>query len=196
MADLKETIKEMEDLCKNIKQNKDNEDLAAISLSDYKNYFLKVHLGTATEEDKHDLQDWISFVGGPYNRAIVYNDENGEPIATVPPIYPEKPLNLVAENISYKEAEERKENINTQYGMLRASEVGKLPVQIKNNQDEFFGALNKMVNTDAMSNLKKEWIDFYIKIGIIVENKNNNANKPVDPGSGIVTFITDNVNEY
>lgn len=196
MADLTTQIKEMEDLCNNIKKNYTEEDLPAISLSAYKNNFLKVHLGNTDENDEHDLQEWISFVGGPYNKAIVYDDRTGEPIATVPPIYPEKPLNLVAEKISYKEAEERKENINTQYGMLRASEVGKLPIQIKNNQDEFFGALQQMVNSDAMDNLKKEWIDFYIKIGVIVEKKP--VDTPSDPGNGMnnFNFITNDQNEY
>ena len=195
MSNTIETIKEMESLCDVIKKNYIETDLAAISLSDYKNNFLKVHLGTSTDEDKHDLQDWINFVGSPYNKAIVYDDKTGEPIATVPPIYPEKPLNLVAENLSYKEAEERKENINTQYGMLRASEVGKLPVQINNNQNEFFGALSKMVNNKAMNELKKEWIDFYIKIGIIVENKPTNKVEN-NVNSTNFNFIQEEANEY
>lgn len=139
-----------------------------ISKQDYVDNFLLIHLGLQEKDAKYTLQDWINFAGD--RSEVLVLDENGQHIATVPGIYPENAVTLVAEEIDVEDiSEARKHTISGIVSGITQSRANN-PAQADADFNMLGEVLASKVSDKVMQEHEAKWEKFFNDIGLNEEN--------------------------
>lgn len=139
-----------------------------ISKKDYVDNFLLIHLGLQEKDAKYTLQDWINFAGD--RSEVLVLDENGQHIATVPGIYPENAVTLVAEEIDVDDiSEARKHTISGIVSGIVQSRPNN-PEQADHDFNMLGEVLASKVSGKVMQEHEAKWAKFFQDIGLTEEN--------------------------
>lgn len=139
-----------------------------ISKQDYIDNFLLIHLGLQEKDARYTLQDWINFAGD--RSEVLVLDENGQHIATVPGIYPENAVTLVAEEITPEDiTEARKHTISGIVSGITQSRVNN-PAQADADFNMLGEVLASKVSDEVIKAHEAKWEKFFNDIGLNEEN--------------------------
>ena len=139
-----------------------------ISKQDYIDNFLLIHLGLQEKDAKYTLQDWINFAGD--RSEVLVLDDNGQHIATVPGIYPENAMTLVAEEIDVDDiSEARKHTISGIVSGITQSRANN-PAQADADFNMLGEVLASKVSDKVIKDHEAKWEKFFHDIGLTEEN--------------------------